>query len=398
VTAYRQLLAIEGVPRLLLSSLLARLPLGMGNLAILLMFRTTTGSFATAGVAVGALALAGAVTAPVLGTLVDRYGQTRVLLTAAFGQATLLVALVVGVIAHLPVALLIGLTAGAGALVPPVSACVRSLWSHIFYDSVAREAAYAVDATSQEVIWTVGPLLVALLVSLFAPTITVLVSAGIAVAGTLVFASSPASRQWRAEERTTTRRTTALTSPGLKSLLITVALTGMAIGAVEVGLPALAVSVASSGMSGVLIAVWCLGSMAGGLSYGIRLWPSTVPRRYGILLAAMGLFTVPLMAVNTLFPALALTFLAGLPQAPAFSCQFTIAGGLARPGTTTEAFTWNTAAIVAGVAAGSALGGALADAYSPAAAFALGSVAGVLAALFALARRNVLQPAPALTP
>jgi MFS family permease len=79
---YREFLSLPGTSRLLVSSLAARLPLGMTSVAILLLVRLQTGSFATAGIAVGAFTLANAATSPAQGILVDRLGGRPVLMVS----------------------------------------------------------------------------------------------------------------------------------------------------------------------------------------------------------------------------------------------------------------------------------------------------------------------------
>src|SRR5690349_9583965 len=90
---YARALGAAGAKTLLVSSVVARLPLGM-SLAILLLVRETTGSFAAAGAVVGAYGLATAAGAPIQGRLVDRFGPPRVLLIAAVGQAVALAVIV----------------------------------------------------------------------------------------------------------------------------------------------------------------------------------------------------------------------------------------------------------------------------------------------------------------
>jgi MFS family permease len=66
----------------------------MSSLAILLLVRQHTGSFAYAGLTVGAFTLSGAAAAPLQGALVDRHGGHRVLMPFAAAQAAALVGLV----------------------------------------------------------------------------------------------------------------------------------------------------------------------------------------------------------------------------------------------------------------------------------------------------------------
>jgi MFS family permease len=175
-------------------------------------------------------------------------------------------------------------------------------------------------------------------------------------------------------------------------LLYTVVLAGVVIGAVEVGLPALAVGQGARWSSGPLLALFSLGSMAGGLIYSARSWTSAIGRRYSAILMAMALAVAPLIAVHSLAPVFALSVLAGLCLAPMMSCQFSLVGALAPEGTVTEAFTWHRAATVAGMAGGSALAGSLIDARGAGAAFALGCVGVAAAGVLAVAGRRRIEP------
>ncbi len=397
IARYRALFSAPGVGRLLVSSVVGRLPSGMFSLAIVLFVHGSTGSFLAAGLAVAAFSLAGAVIGPLLGALVDRYGQTVVLLPAAATQATALAALVVLGIetpAHPPVAAIVALAAAAGAALPPIGGCVRALWSEVAHGE-ELQTAYALDATTQETVWTLGPLLVGSTAGFVSPAAAVLLCAALTIVGTIYFATSSISRGWRAQ-RLERRRGSALgASPNLRLLLYTVVLAGVVIGAVEVGLPALAVGQGARWSSGPLLALFSLGSMAGGLIYSARSWTLAIARRYSAILIAMALAVAPLIAVHSLAPVFALSVLAGLCLAPMISCQFSLVGALAPEGTVTEAFTWHRAATIAGMAGGSALGGSLIDAHGAGAAFALGCIGVAAAAALAMVGRRRIEPAAA---
>ncbi|HEV3322168.1 MAG TPA: MFS transporter [Solirubrobacteraceae bacterium] len=391
IARYRALFSAPGVGRLLVSSVVGRLPSGMFSLAILLFVHGTTDSFLAAGLAVGGFSLAGALIGPLLGAQVDRHGQTRVLLGAAVAQAGLLVALVLVTRAGAPVAATVALAALAGGALPPIGGCVRALWPEVAHGE-ELQTAYALDATTQETIWTLGPLLVGLTAGFVSPAAAVLLCAALAVLGTSYFATSRISRGWRADRRERRRGGALGGSSSLRMLLYTVVLAGVVIGAVEVGLPALAVGQGARWSSGPLLALFSLGSMAGGLIYSARSWTSAIGRRYSAILMAMALAVAPLIAVHSLAPVFALSVLAGLCLAPMMSCQFSLVGALAPEGTVTEAFTWHRAATVAGMAGGSALAGSLIDARGAGAAFALGCVGVAAAGVLAVAGRRRIEP------
>ena len=89
---YRALFHVPYVRRLVLSGLLARLPMGMIGLALLLLVRENGGSYSAAGAVSGAYFVATAVGAPIAGRRVDRRGQTRILLPRALIFPALLLA------------------------------------------------------------------------------------------------------------------------------------------------------------------------------------------------------------------------------------------------------------------------------------------------------------------
>lgn len=383
-SGYRVMLAVPGVPRLLGSALLARLPIGACSLAILLLVRHQTHSFGLAGLTVGAFAITSAIAAPVQGRLLDRFGPRLVLAPVAGLQAVALVALVLVIGAGAAEPAIVAAAAVAGALVPPISASVRVLWGQIIPTSEGVESAFALDATAQELIWTAGPLIVAVSVALATPAVAVLVTVAILVAGTALFVSSPQLDAWPERHP---RRTPggAMASPTLRLLLLAAALFGLGTGTLEVGLPATAVALGSASMAGVLLTVWSVGSMAGGLAYGARSWSSEVDTRLSVLLLAAAILILPLVWAESLLGAILCALLAGLPLAAMLSCLNVLVGREAPAGTTAEAFTWSLAGLIAGIAAGTAIGGQLVDGGGADRAFLLGAVATALAGLLSLA-------------
>jgi MFS family permease len=385
MSAYRAVLTIPGSPRLFASALFARLPQGMASLAILLLVRGATHSYAAAGAAVGAYSLASAALAPVQGRLVDRLGRTRILAPSAIGQGVLLGVLVIAAREHVGVAFLVVLSGAAGALMPPIAPTVRALLREVVPDQSVRDTAYALESVAQETIWITGPLLVALIITASSPSGAVLALGVVCICGTLLFVSSPLARDRPIDGQQEARKT-ALASPKLRALLAPVALSGMGLGAIEVGLPSLALHAGSRWATGLLLALWSLGSMVGGLWYGARLWSSPLERRYREALLVLVAFSAPLILARSVPAGIVCSVLAGLAIAPTFSCQYALVGRAVSTGSETEAFTWMTAALVGGVSAGSAAGGGVIQVGGVGAPFALSCAATGLAALLALRR------------
>ena len=79
-----------------------RLPISTVSFAMLMHVRALSGSFSVAGAAVGAYLAASAMTAPVIGRFIDRYGpRPALLVTGSLCPLALLVILAAGRL-HLP--------------------------------------------------------------------------------------------------------------------------------------------------------------------------------------------------------------------------------------------------------------------------------------------------------
>ena len=82
-SAYRALLSDPRARAFSLAGFVARTPLSMTALGIVLLVSATTGSYARAGLITAVATVAGAVAAPLWGRTMDRVGQARVLVLAA---------------------------------------------------------------------------------------------------------------------------------------------------------------------------------------------------------------------------------------------------------------------------------------------------------------------------
>lgn len=356
---YKAVLARPGALRLLGTALVGRMPQGMSSLAVLLLVRQATHSYAAAGAAVGASALAAAGGGPALGRLIDRLGRRLVVGPVSVIQAGVYVFLALAARAHLAAPVLIAGAGVAGALVPPIAPVVRTLLRDLYDDLTVRETAYSMEAIAQETIWIVGPMLATLVITLASPTIAVAMLGLIGVSGTLLFLRSPLLSRAPAHEQGHAHRGSALASIDLRWLLPPVALMGFALGAVEVGIPSLALHDGSRAASGPLLALWSLGSMAGGIRYSSTRWNLALGSRYALLMLLNCALTAPLLVAGSIGLAGFFSFVAGLAVAPAFSCVYSLVGRVVIPGTEHEAFGWTLSGLLAGVAGGSALSGAV---------------------------------------
>ncbi len=306
------LTSAPGARRLLVLSILARLPLVMLGIGLLVHTEHLTGSFAAAGAVTGVYAIALAVGGPLLGRLVDRRGQRPVLLASAAAAAVQLLA-VAALPAGAPLAALLALAAGIGLATPPVGACVRTLLPGLLPDAGAVRAAYALDASASELTWIAGPPLALGLGALWS-TGAALALAGVALlVATAAFAFQPASRTWRPAGDAPRPRGGSLGSPAMRTLVLVLIAVGVLFGAVEVAVTAVAkLHGGSTAAAAPLLALWGAGSLAGGVLAARVGAPALVP-----LLGALAAGHLALVAAAGSLAALgAVLFVAGAAIAP----------------------------------------------------------------------------------
>jgi len=398
VRRYGEVLRVPHVAALVAATLLARFPIGINALAVILYLRERTGSFAIAGVVAGSLALGSGVGAPVQGRLVDRFGQRAVLPPLALVHAAALGLLVLFTELAAPTAVLVACGVLAGFAIPPTSSVLRSMWPKLLEDRPhLLQPAYALDSVLIELIFILGPLLTGLLTALVAPQIALIVSAVCVIAGTLAFTALPPSRAWRPEsDASQATRWGALSSPGVRSMILISLPAGIGIGICEVAIPAFSDAIGSAELAGVLLAVWSGGSAVGGLVYGSLSNRPPLERVHQAVAIALALALLPMAAASSFAVMLLLVIPAGAFIAPLLATRNELIGRVAPPGARTEAYTWPVTAFVGGISLGSALAGLLVEGPGYSTAFVVAACfAGLGAVLVFVRRRTFVTPVPA---
>ncbi|CAL9378669.1 hypothetical protein SUDANB58_01007 [Streptomyces sp. enrichment culture] len=389
---YLEILRAKHATRLLVGTLVGRLPNATAAIAIVLFVRAEGGTYSLAGALAAVYGVANAVGQPVLGRLVDLYGQPRVQLPAA-----VLSGLAMGVFAFagagaLPVAY--AAVAAAGLFTPPLEGGLRALWPSVLRKEGQVHTAYAMDAVAQEVMFTVGPLLVTLCVSLWSAQVALLVLNAVGVLGALSVVVSPPSRAWRSAPREA-HWLGALRSPGLLALLAAFLFVGGALGSITVAAVSYADEHGGDAVYGWLMAALGLGALIGGAVYGARRWAGEPARRLTALVALLAVCYLPLLLMPGPVGMVLLTVVAGVFLAPAIACAFVLVDRHAPRGTVTEAFSWLVTTFTVGASVGTGLAGPVVEAGGTVWGFAVPGMAGAASLLVLIATGRVLAaPVP----
>jgi MFS family permease len=354
----------------------------MAPLSIVLLLRQATGSYTVAGVTAALFALGDAVSAPVQGRLVDRFGRARVLVPTVAAHAAAVSAILVLVRNGAPAGALAVCGCVAGVGMPPVSGSIKAVWPQLA-GPAQMPAGYAIESMLQQVIFLVGPLLVAALTTVSGPATALACAAVLAVAGTVGFVVAAAAVAPGREMRDPRPAGGAWRAPTVRILVYCTVLQAVTFGVLPVGLAALTAAAGAPHLAGVLLATLTLGGLIG------TFWPMVGAdrRRYVRLCAwfAAGLLPVAALSVHpspfALLATAAVLVAAGVFVTPIAATSYVLVQQATAPTQRTEAFTWLSTGQAAGNAAGAAVAGVLVSGVGTAAALLVPPVAGAVSAL-----------------
>lgn len=398
LTSYRLILGVPGSALFSATGLVARLPISMVSLGIVLLVSAATGSYGLAGSVSAAYLLANGGFAILQGRLLDRLGQARVLTVVALVFGTTLGLLMWSVQAGWPVLLSYLLAAASGATLPAVGSCVRARWTHVLDSPEQRQTAFALEAVADETVFMLGPILVTVLATTWHPVAGLGAALVACVAGTLAFAA-----QRSTEPPAHPRHGSAEPRPGMPwatvvPLALVCSALGTLFGAAEVTAVAFSEEQGTKAYAGPLLALWALGSLIAGVITGSVRWRRGADHRLRWGAFAMMTAMLPLALIDSVPLMGAVLFVAGFAIAPTLIATMSLTEKTVPPARLTEGMAIMQTGIVAGVAPGATFAGLVVDSSGASPAFLVAAGAGAVAALSAQALPRSPRTVPVRSP
>lgn len=392
LTPYRRVLAVPGALAFSSAGVVARLPISMVSLGIVLLVSARTGSYALAGGVAAAYLVGNAGFAVVQGRLADRLGQSRVLPRTIVVFTTSLGLMMVAVEAGWSAPVPHLLAALAGASLPQIGSCVRARWSHAVPDKRSLQTAFALEAVADEAVFMLGPVLVTVLATSLDPLAGLGTAVAAGLLGTLALAAQrgtePPAHRHHAEHGPRPSMGWRVLGP----LVVVGAMLGVLFGGSEVATVALAEELGTRAASGPVLAVFAFGSLLAGLVTGTIHWRAGSDTRFRVAMAALALAVVPLPFLDDLATLAVVLFVAGFAVSP------TLIAGVAWIEETvparrlTEGISVFTTGMYVGLAPGAAVVGSVVDRHGASASFWVPVVAALVGAGVAAATAVVPSP------
>ncbi|WP_055047137.1 MFS transporter [Devosia sp. A16] len=385
---YAEIFRAPGAKGFAAAGFVARMPMAMAPIGIVAMLSQTHGEFWLAGAVSATYALANALFAPQISRVVDRLGQSRVLIPTTLIAVAAFAVLMLAAAQHWPLWTLFA-AALAAALMPSFPAMIRARWSELFRDRPELNTAFAFESSADELVYIAGASLsVGLAVALF-PQAGLLASTLFLALGGLAFI---------AQRRTEPRPSVAAAGAGKSAIrqrpvqIITLALifVGAIFATAEVSAVAITEKLGQPGAASLVIGVYAVGSFLVGLIVGALNLKLALEKQLAIALAVIALTAWPLPFVDNV-PMLALAvFASGVAISPTFITAFGLIERRVPAAMLTEGITWVMTGIGIGMALGSFVTGWVVDSYGASNGFIVSVVSGALALLTVLLGQRTL--------
>lgn len=394
---YLEILRIPGALKFSSAGLLARSGGAMMGIGLVLMVSGLYGSYELAGALAAANGFAWALGTAVLSNLVDRHGQRRVMLPAVIVSSLSLATLVALAVLQTPIWTLFPAAVLSGATGGAPGALVRARWNHVTADADKLHTAFALESTLDELTFVVGPVLATALATLAHPAAGLVLPVILSLTGALVFYAQRATeppilpRPAPTETRPPLRERLVVLFPGIGPVIAVNLLIGAVFGSIDITVVAAATSMDARGASGLILAVFSIGSAAAGFYYGARHWGSPLPARFLVGVIALLVASVGLLTANSVLLLAVIGLAVGVTIAPTLINGNTLIQGLAPAPRLTESLAWMGTGIGIGASLGSSVAGKAIDTGGYHAGFWVVVVSAAIAALIAAGSYRTLR-------
>lgn len=389
---YRAVFRAPGTAAFCAAGFVMRMPIAIYPIGLVLLISTRTGHYGFAGLLSGAYVVANGVGNPLLARLVDRHGQSRLLVPASAVHITGIAVVCLLAQLHSPQWTLVLPTAVGGFGMLAVGSLVRARWSLALAGRPELTTAYSLESTLDEVIFTVGPLIATVIATQLNAILGLLLGAALVATGAL----------WLQPQRRTEpaphpagspRHRSAVRYPGMMLMTLAAVFMGAVFASAEVTMIAFCGQHHRTGLSGLVVACLAFGSGVAGFGYGTRHWRAAVLNRFVVQALIFAVLPVLFLAAVNI-PVLAVSaFVVGLGIAPMLITAFGLIAEIVPSAALTEGMAWLTTGLSIGYGAASAAVGRIADAHGAYVAFSVTIGSGVLVGVLALALyRRVAAP------
>ncbi|AFL51356.1 MFS family permease [Sinorhizobium fredii] len=373
---YAEIFRAPGAKGFSAAGFLARLPIAMAPIGIVAMLSQTHGEYWLAGAVSATFALTNALVSPHLSRLVDRYGQTAVVVPTTIISVFAFFALIAAANQGWPDWALF-VSAFLAAAMPSIPALVRARWTEIFRNRPELNTAFAFESSADELVYIAGASLsVGLAVALF-PEAGMLAGTIFLAVGTLAFILQRSTEPNLRHTEIDAPQGSAIRLRAVQIITLALVFVGSMFATAEVSAVAITKELGQPNAATIVIGVYAIGSFVVGLVLGALNPTMSLHRQLLIAVSVLAITSLPLLVADTV-PLLALAvFVSGIAISPTFITAFGLIERRVPASMLTEGVTWVMTGIGIGMALGAFLAGWVVDNFGAQNGFWVSVIAGV---------------------
>ena len=364
---YRLLFKTPGGLRFSLSGFIGRMPISMDSLAIIFIVVHATHSYTLAGVLAAVAAIVVTFALPFWSRTADRMGQGRTLLIAVPLRTIFIIAFILLVALGAPTwSWFLSIIAAEASFIN-TGGLVRRRWFWALgkggEDRNLINTALSFEALMDEIVFIFGPVLATACATSIYPSAGLIAGLIFLLLGSLAFGlqkdtEPPAHPRDHDDPHPPVMRNTSVQAVVLPAIFI-----GGFFSSVGIVVVGFMQSHGATSRTGLMLAVWSLGSATSAILHGSIQWRMNHAKRFWIFLSALTILSIPFLFVHSQTTLAIALFFNGLAISPLLVATYGLAESAVPPAQITETLAWVIAGMPLGGAATSAIAGWVIDNY-----------------------------------
>jgi len=359
---YRAIFQAPGTKGFSAAAFFARLPFAMVPIGIVAMLSQTSGEYWLAGAVAATFALTNALVAPQISRLIDRHGQTPVVIPTTLLAVAAFAILILAAHLDWPSWVLFA-SAFFSAFFPSMPAMVRARWTEVFRDRPELNTAFAFESALDELVYIAGASLsVGLAVALF-PEAGMVASTLLLALGTAAFIAQRATEPKVRARDGDHPQVSAIRLRAVQIITLALVFVGATFATAEVTVVAITKAIGAPNAASLVIGVYALGSFVVGLVLGALNLKLALQRQLLIAVAVLAVTALPLLIADTVLLLTVTVFVSGVAISPTFITAFGLIERRVPAAMLTEGITWVMTGIGIGMALGAFVAGWVVDTF-----------------------------------
>ena len=361
---YKRLFKTPGGLKFSMAGFIGRMPISMDPLAIIFIVVHASHSYTLAGSLAAVAAIVVTFALPFWSRTADRIGQGKTLLIAVPIRTLSILTFILLVAQDAPKWTWFLSIIFAEACFVNTGGLVRRRWLWTLgEDRSLVNTAFSFEALMDEIVFIFGPVLATACAASIDPSAGLFVGLAFLLFGSLAFAlqrstEPPAHPRDHEDPHPPVLRSTSVQAVVLPALFL-----GAFFSSVSIVVVGYMQSQDATSRTGLMLAVWSLGSGASAVLNGSIKWRINLAKRFWIFLFALTILSTPFLFVHGQLALAIALFLNGLAVAPLLVSAYGLAESAVPPEQTTESLAWVIAGMPLGGAVSSAIAGWVIDHY-----------------------------------